>query len=210
MQDALHRFGHKYLKTLFFLALAGSSTMFFIGSAVPKPPALLVVIIGAVLGCAIELSYFVVSCDLSESISEGNKAGIVINLLYTLAGGAASWFLFTNAALYVGWAPQDSLTGLTRQQWAMILAGLIVLVIFVLSARRKRSDAIDLQSIGRSVTLLLPGADNSTRLRLLSEIASAASKSQGAIAAPVKPLELPAHKPAESEVAKNGNGTFHG
>ena len=99
MIDALHRAGHRWLKVLFVLALAGSSTLFFIGSAVPKPPGLLIVIVGGILGVAIEWAYFTVSCDLTESISEGNKGGVAVNLLYTLVGGAASWFLFTNAAL---------------------------------------------------------------------------------------------------------------
>lgn len=58
MIDALHKAGHKSLKVLFVVALAGSSTLFFIGSAIPKPPGLLVVIIGAVLGVAVEWSYF--------------------------------------------------------------------------------------------------------------------------------------------------------
>jgi hypothetical protein len=185
MQDALHQGGHKYLKLLFVLALAGSSALFFIGPAIPKPPALVVVIVGAVLGLALEWSYFTFSCDLSEAISEGNKVGIFVNGVYTLAGGAASWFLFTNAALHVGWAPTDDLLGLSRQHWAMIMAGLIVLVIFVLSARRKRiTNAVDLQAWGRGITLMLPNADDATRLSMLSTIAKVASESQGAKALP--------------------------
>lgn len=180
MQDALHQGGHKYLKLLFVLALAGSSALFFIGPAIPKPPALVVVIVGGVLGLALEWSYYTFSCDLSEAISEGNKVGIFVNGLYTLAGGAASWFLFVNAALHVGWAPTDDLLGLSRQQWAMIMAALIVVVIFVLSARRKRAtNAVDLQAWGRSVTIMLPNADDATRLSLLATIAKAASESQG-------------------------------
>ncbi len=179
MQEALHKAGHKYLKLLFVLALAGSSAMFFIGPAIPKPPTLVVIIVGAALGLALEWSYFTFSCDLTEAISEGNKTSIAVNLLYTLAGGAASWFLFTNAALHVGWAPTDDLIGLSRTQWAMILAALIVVVIFVLSARRKRSEnAADLQSIGRVVTILLPNGTDAQRLALLSQIAQAAADSQ--------------------------------
>jgi|GEM_PF-1733582 len=179
MQDILHRAGHKYLKLLFVLALAGSSALFFIGPAIPKPPAVVVVIVGGVLGLALEWSYFTFSCDLTEAISEGNKAGIAVNAFYTLAGGAASWFLFTNAALHVGWAPTDDLLGLARQTWAMVMAGLIVVVIFVLSARRKRStNQADLQAMGRAVTIMLPTADDATRLQLLSTIAKAASESQ--------------------------------
>jgi hypothetical protein len=219
MIDALHTAGHKYLKVLFVLALAGSSALFFIGAAIPRPPALLVVIVGAVLGIAIEWSYFVVSCDLTESISEGNRGAIVRNLVYTLVGGAASWFLFTNAALLVGWAPQDAFTGLSRQAWAMIMAALIVLVIFILSARRKRvTDSADLQAIGRAVTIMLPNADDATRLRLLAAIATEASKSQGSqVAAPVKPLPLPSaapltlptlQAPAQNGGASNGTSQF--
>lgn len=207
MQEALHKAGHKYLKLLFVLALAGSSAMFFIGPAIPKPPPLVVIIVGAALGLALEWSYFTFSCDLTEAISEGNRAGIAVNLLYTLAGGAASWFLFTNAALHVGWAPVDDLLGLTRQQWSMILAALIVVVIFILSARRKRSDnAADLQSIGRVVTILLPNGTDAQRLALLSQIAQAAADSQGK--APAR-IEAPAKEPSPLELpveATNSNG----
>lgn len=215
MIDALHAAGHRYLKLLFVLALAGSSALFFVGAAVPKPPEAVVIIIGAVLGVAIEFAYFTVSCDLTEAITEGNKAGIALNLLYTIAGGAASWFLFVNAALHVGWAPADELLGLSREHWAMIMAGLVVLVVFALSARRKRNtNAADLQAIGRAVTIMLPNADDATRLRLLSLIAAEASKAGtkpqpiALAATPVKPLALPEVK-AESEAAKtNGNGPF--
>ena len=215
MLDALHRAGHRYLKLLFVLALAGSSILFFAGSALPKPPALVVIVVAIILGAAVEWSYFCFSCDLTEAITEGNKGGIAINFVYTLLGGAASWFLFTNAALHVGWAPVDDLLGFTRTQWAMILAGLIVVVVFVLSARRKRSDhAADLQSIGRVVTVLLPNASDQERLQLLATIASAASKSQAALPAASgtknTPLSLPGVK-AESEAAGgNGTGRFHG
>lgn len=211
MQTMLHRAGHKYLKLLFVLALAGSSALFFIGAALPKPPELVVIVVGAVLGVAIEWSYFTVSCDLSEAISEGNKVGVAVNLLYTLAGGAASWFLFTNAALHIGWAPTDDLIGLTRQAWAMILAGLIVLVVFVLSARRKRSDnAADLQSIGRVVTVLLPNGTDAQRLALLATIARAAAGQQEAAPAesegkPSGLVPFPAIGPAS-----NGNGSSTG
>ena len=108
MLEALHRAGHKYLKLLFVAALAGSSALFFIGSAMPKPPGIVIVVIGGALGVALEWAYFTVSCDLTLSISEGSKGGIARDLFYTLIGGGASWFLFTNAALHVGWAPRDS------------------------------------------------------------------------------------------------------
>lgn len=197
MQEALHKAGHKYLKLLFVLALAGSSALFFIGPAIPKPPVLVVVIVGAVLGLALEWSYYTFSCDLTEAISEGNKAGIAVNLLYTLAGGAASWFLFTNAALHVGWAPTDDLLGLSRQTWAMLMAALIVVVIFVLSARRKRSDnAADLQSIGRVVTILLPNATDAQRLKLLATIAQAAADNQGPAPALLAPAPTAPAAPA--------------
>ena len=209
MLDSLHRAGHKYLKLLFVLALAGSSILFFAGAALPKPPALVVVVVAVILGAAVEWSYFVFSCDLTEAITEGNKVGIAINFVYTLAGGAASWFLFTNAALHVGWAPTDDLLGFTRPQWAMILAGLIVIVIFVLSARRRRSgDQADLQAIGRAVTIMLPHADDATRLQLLATIASAASKSQSGkngTALP-DPLTMPTLPAPSVPAASNGNG----
>lgn len=217
MLDSLHRAGHRYLKLLFVLALAGSSILFFAGAALPKPPALVVVVVAVILGAAVEWSYFVFSCDLTEAITEGNKAGIAINFVYTLLGGAASWFLFTNAALHVGWAPVDDLLGLTRPQWAMILAGLIVIVIFVLSARRRRSDnQADLQGAARAVTILLPGADDATRLQLLATIASAASKSQ--IGSKNLPQALPSADPltlptvavnGQKGGSQNGNGPFH-
>jgi hypothetical protein len=217
MQEALHKAGHKYLKLLFVLALAGSSTLFFIGSAIPRPPALVVILVGAVLGVAIEWSYFTVSCDLSEAITEGNKGAIAINLLYTLAGGVASWFLFTNAALHVGWAPTDDLIGLSRVTWAMILAALIVVVIFVLSARRKKPEnATDLQAIGRMVTIMAPNAPPNVQLGLLRDIAAAAAKyGEGAPALPAgreesedeseSPLSFP-ELPAGKTGASNGNG----
>ncbi len=91
MLDSLYHAGHKYLKLLFVLALAGSSAMFFVGDAVSKPPAFVVAIIGAILGISIEWSYFVVSCDLTEAITRGDRGGIALNFLYTLAGGAASF-----------------------------------------------------------------------------------------------------------------------
>lgn len=221
MLEALHHAGHKYLKLLFVLALAGSSALFFIGAAIPKPPALVVIIVGGVLGVAIEWAYFTVSCDLTESISEGHRGGIALNLLYTLAGGVASWFLFTNAALHVGWAPTDDLIGLSRVHWAMILAGLIVLVVFVLSARRKRPEnSTDMQAIARSVSILLPNAPPSVQLRLLSVIAGEAAKygetapAAKALPAPglsaeASPLELP-EAGAEEAPASNGNGHKRG
>lgn len=176
MIDGLHRAGHRWLKILFVLALAGSSTLFFIGAAVPQPPGLLVVIVGAVLGVAIEWAYFTVSCDLTESITERDALSIARNLLYTIVGGAASWFLFTNAALAVGWAPHDVLIGLSRQQWAMIMAGLIVLIVFILSARRKPvRNQTDLQAIARAVSIMRPDLDAGKQLDLLASIASAAS-----------------------------------
>ncbi len=219
MMDVLHRTGHRYLKVLFVLALAGSSALFFMGAALPRPPTLLVVVVGAVLGVALEWSYFVVSCDLTEAITEGNARGIALNLVYTLAGGVASWFLFTNAALEIGWAPHDNLLGLPRQTWAMMMGALVVLVVFILSARRRRHEsATDLQALARAVSLMLPDADDATRLRLLSEIARAASgqafpkpsQSEAASPAPA-PLALPViangHKP-ESEGASNGHRSF--
>lgn len=215
MQDALHRAGHRYLKLLFVVALAGSSALFFAGAALPKPPGLVVVIVAVVLGIAAEWSYFVFSCDLTESISEGHKGAVALNFVYTLAGAAASWFLFVNAALHVGWAPVDDLLGLSRPQWAMILGGLIVILVFVLSARRKHSDnAADLQAAARAVSILLPNADDATRLRLLSAIASEASKSQvGSKNAPpalppADPRTLPTVVANQKGGGQNGAATF--
>lgn len=189
MLEALHRAGHRYLKLLFVLALAGSSVLFFIRAAIPQPPTLLVVLVGAALGIAVEWSYFTVSCDLTESISEGDRWGIARNLLYTLLGGAASWFLFTNAALTVGWAPRDEVIGLDRVTWAKIMALLIVVIVFILSARKKRLEhQTDLQAIARSVSIMLPHAPASTQLHLLSVIASEAAKYE----AGKKPEALPA------------------
>jgi bacteriorhodopsin len=212
MLDALHRAGHRWLKILFVLALAGSSTLFFIGSVVDKPPTLLVVIVGAILGVAIEWSYFTVSCDLTESISEGHKGGIFVNLLYTLVGGAASWFLFTNASLVVGWAPRDAITGLSRQQWAMIMAALIVGIIFMLSARRKpNKNQADLQAIARSVAIMAPGLDAAEQLALLSAIATAGSaatsKSHALPGARTMPT-LPAPAEAQNGASPHGKGSF--
>jgi hypothetical protein len=191
MLHALHQAGHKYLKLLFVFVLAGSSALFFIGAAMPKPPAMLIIVIGAGLGIALEWSYFTVSCDLTQSISEGSKGGIARDLLYTIIGGVASWFLFTNAALHVGWAPADDLLGLSRKAWAMIMALLVVLVIFALSARRERpKNNADLQAIARSISIMLPDAPPAVQLQLLSAIAAEAAKH--AIAAPAKHQALPA------------------
>lgn len=218
MLESLHQAGHKYLKLLFVLALAGSSALFFIGSAIPKPPTLLIILIGGVLGVAIEWAYFTVSCDLTIAVTERHTGAIIRDAIYTLIGAGASWFLFTNAALHVGWAPADDLLGLSRKAWAMIMAALIVAVIFVLSARSKppRSNT-DLQAIARSILIMLPDAPDNVRLQLLATIAGEAAKyTQKQLPAPtVAPTptqtvtgELVPLKPEESEAAKNGNGTF--
>jgi hypothetical protein len=221
MIETLHHAGHKYLKVLFVLALAGSSALFFSGAAITAPP-IVVVIIGITLGIALEWAYFVFSCDLTEAITEGNRTGIFVNLFYTLAGGAASWFLFTNAALHVGWAPVDNLLGLSRQQWAMAMAALIVVVIFILSARRKPvKSQTDMQALGRMVTILLPDGTPQEQLRLLSTIAGAAGGTTEKRLVPSlvgpKPDHITAeykaipdnHLEQESEGAKsNGHGTF--
>lgn len=214
MIDALHRAGHRWLKVLFVLALAGSSTLFFIGSAVPKPPGLLVIIVGAILGVSIEWAYFTVSCDLTESITERDMWGSARNLAYTLVGGAASWFLFTNAALVVGWAPRDALIGLSRVQWAMIMAALIVGIIFILSARRKPlKNQADLQAIARSVSIMAPGLESGEQLKLLAAIATAASSAGGKSQAPALPAPAAQGEAeqlvpfrAEATSASNGNG----
>src|SRR5262249_38678083 len=100
-----------------------------------------------------------------------------LNLIYTLIGGAASWFLFTNAAIALHWAPRSPLIGLDQKTWAMLIAALVVLIIFALSARRERvKDQTDLQSMARAVTVMLPHAPSSTRLQLLATIAAEAAK----------------------------------
>jgi len=209
--DALHKAGHRWLKVLFVLALAGSSALFFIGAAIPRPPGLLVVLVGAVLGVAIEWSFFTVSCDLTEAITERDWMGVAKSGFFTLVGGAASWFMFVNASLYVGWSPVDAVLGLSRVAWSMIMAALIVGIVLVLSIRRKPGKQTDLQSIGRVVTLLLPDASDQERLQLLSSIAQAASGAK-AVPTPAQPLALPTvaangHKP-ESEGSSNGAHQF--
>ncbi len=216
MLHALHAAGHKYLKLLFVIVLAGSSALFFIGSAMPQPPAALIIAIGAGLGVALEWSYFTVSCDLTQSISEGNKGGIARDLLYTLIGGVASWFLFTNAALHVGWAPTDHLIGLSRQTWAMIMAALVVVVVFALSARRERpKNNTDLQAIARSISIMLPDAPPAAQLQLLSAIANEAAKyvtaapakKQQALPAPAAPAITAPAAPAPTQPATPANST---
>jgi uncharacterized membrane protein len=177
MLHLIHEAGHKYLKVLFLLACAGSSTLFFAGAALPTPPTPVVLGVSIALGLAVEWGYCTFSCDLTEAITEGNRGGILLNLLYTLIGGAASWFLFTNAAISLHWAPRSPLVGLDQKTWAMLMAALVVLIIFALSARRERvKDQADLQSMARAVTVMLPHASSSTRLQLLSAIAAEAAK----------------------------------
>ena len=206
MMEALHKAGHKYLKLLFVVALAGSSALFFIGAAAPKPPGLVVILVGAVLGVAIEWAYFTVSCDLTESVTRGNKGGIALNLFYTLAGGVASWFLFTNAALHVGWAPTDDLIGLSRVTWAMIMAGLIVLIIFVLSARRKPNvSEMDMSAIARSIEIHMPNASQGVKVRILKAMLDEIEQSTiDAIPEAKETLKLPAVKVPSFRPSSNG------
>ncbi len=116
----------------------------------------------------------------------------------------------------------DNLLGLSRQQWAMAMAALIVVVIFILSARRKPvKSQTDMQALGRMVTILLPDGTPQAQLRLLSTIASAASGATERSQAPAlvgpksdhSTTEIRAipddHLEAESEGAKsNGHTTF--
>src|SRR5579871_6589877 len=205
MLESLHRAGHKYLKLWFVIALAGSSALFFVGSALPKPPAIVVIVVGAVLGVAIEWSYYTVSCDLTEAITRGDKGGIALNFFYTLAGGVASWFLFTNAALHVGWAPTDDLIGLSRVHWAMILAGLIVVVVFVLSARRKPvQNEMDMSAIARSIEIHMPNAPQAVKMRILKAMLDEAEQAVTQQALPPgRVIEAaPASRPAQPGVLK--------
>jgi hypothetical protein len=175
--------------------------MFFAGSALPNPPTPIVIAISLLLGLAIEWGYCTFSCDLTEAITEKNTGGILISLVYTLIGGLASWFIFTNAAISLHWAPKDHLTGLSQTQWAMLMAALIVLIIFALSARRERvKDKADLQAIARSVSIMLPHAPAATQLHLLSVIASEAAKYEASLPAEKKQEALPAPKPEEIAV----------
>ena len=208
MLRMIHEAGHKYLKVLFLLACAGSSTLFFAGAALPTPPTPVVLGVSIALGLAVEWGYCTFSCDLTEAITEGNRGGMLLNLLYTLIGGAASWFLFTNAAISLHWAPRSPLIGLDQKTWAMLMAALVVLIIFALSARRERvKDQADLQSMARAVTVLLPHAPSSTRLQLLATIAAEAAKHeerQGATSV----RALPPGEQASDQ--KEGNGAQPG
>ena len=213
MLRMIHEAGHKYLKVLFLLACAGSSAMFFAGAALPTPPLPVVLGVSVALGLAVEWGYCTFSCDLTEAITEGNKGGIALNLLYTLIGGVASWFLFTNAAITLHWAPRDHLTGLSQTQWAMLMALLVVLIIFALSARRERvKDQMDLQSMARAVTVMLPHAPSSTRLQLLATIAAEAAKyeeRQGAASRRALPPGERASEPGAVQ-RQEGNGAQPG
>ena len=204
----IHEAGHKYLKVVFLLACAGSSTLFFAGAALPTPPTSVVLGVSIALGLAVEWGYCTFSCDLTEAITEGNRGGIFISFLYTLIGGAASWFLFTNAAIALHWAPRSPLIGLDQKTWAMLMAALVVLIIFALSARRERvKDQTDLQSMARAVTVLLPHAPSSTRLQLLSTIAAEAAKHeerQGAASVRALPPGERASEQKEGDGAQPG------
>jgi hypothetical protein len=207
MLRMIHEGGHRYLKVLFLLACAGSSAMFFAGPALPNPPTPVVITIALLLGLAIEWGYCTFSCDLTEAITEKNTGGVLISLVYTLIGGVASWFLFTNAAISLHWTPKDHLTGLSQTQWAMLMAALIVLIIFALSARRERvKDKADLQAIARSVSVMLPHAPASTQLHLLSVIASEAAKYEASVPAGKKPEALPT--PTAQAVVITSEGTM--
>jgi hypothetical protein len=185
---------------LFLLACAGSSALFFAGVALPTPPTPVVLGVSLALGLAIEWGYCTFSCDLTEAITEGNRGGMLISLVYTLIGGAASWFLFTNAAISLHWAPRDHLTGLDQKTWAMVMAALVVLIIFALSARREQvKDQTDLQSMARSVTLLLPHAPSSARLQLLAVIAAEAAKHEERTAGGTSARALPPAKQVSRE-----------
>ena len=71
MLRRIHEAGHKYLKVVFLLACAGSSTLFFAGAALPTPPTPVVLGVSIALGLAVEWGYCTFSCDLTEAITEG-------------------------------------------------------------------------------------------------------------------------------------------
>ena len=77
MLHMIHEAGHKYLKVLFLLACAGSSTLFFAGAALPTPPTPVVLGVSIALGLAVEWGYCTFSCDLTEAITEGNRGGML-------------------------------------------------------------------------------------------------------------------------------------
>lgn len=229
MLKTLHRAGHRHLKVLFVLALASSSALFFMGRAVPNPPPLALMVIGGVLGVAVEWFLFTVSCDLTQSITERHMGSIARDLFYTVLGSAASWFLFTNAALHVGWAPTDDLLGLSRTHWAMIMGALVVLIVFALSARREKPESdIDIEGLARSIRVHTPDLDDQARLRVLAEYAGSLERARQrmletqkgnvveslpatkATPTPPSPLTLSKETPSaqESEGASNGNHSF--
>ena len=200
MVHLIHEAGHKYLKVVFLLACAGSSTLFFAGAALPTPPTPVVLGVSIALGLAVEWGYCTFSCDLTEAITEGNRSGVFISLLYTLIGGAASWFLFTNAAIASHWAPRSPLIGLDQKTWAMLMAVLVVLIIFALSARRERvKDQADLQSMARAVMVMLPHASSSTRLQVLSTIAAEAARHEERLGATPARALPPAGQASQEE-----------
>jgi hypothetical protein len=86
----------------------------------------------------------------------------------------------------------------------MLMAALVVLIIFALSARRERvKDQADLQSMARAVTVMLPHASSSTRLQLLSTIAAEAAK-HGERQGTSSVRALPPGKQANQEEEGNG------
>ena len=104
------------------------------------------------------------------------------------------------------WAPRSPLIGLDQKTWAMLMAALVVLIIFALSARRERvKDQTDLQSMARAVTVMLPHASSSTRLQLLSAIAAEAAKHERAARAVASPVAGVAASGAASQAQRAGH-----
>ena len=177
MSDWLLNFAHRHLKLIFVVCFIGSSSIFFDGGNIPVPHPVLGAI-GIGLGFGIELCYWMFSTDLTKAITKRDVGGILINLIFTLFGMGASWFLFTNAALVLGWAPKTAiLPGVDRSHWAFIIGGVVSGLVLALSLRREHpKDETDITAIAYSVTRVAPYASNEEKLRLMGELSTASAK----------------------------------
>lgn len=177
MTDWLHTFTRRHLKLIFVLCCIGSSAIFFDGDNIPVPRPVLGVI-GIGLGLGIELAYWMFSTDLTKAITKKDLGAIVSSLLFTLLGMGASWFLFTNAALVLGWAPKTAiLPDIDRTKWAVIIGGVVSGLVLAMSLRREHpKDETDITAIAYSVARVAPYASNEEKLRLMGELATASSR----------------------------------